>query len=294
LIPMRLPSGMAKSTRKTSAVLVILAIVIVVLQQLGVLPEGLFDGGVTTGPAGPSVPTGPTGLGEDHLFAGAPRAASDLTVLEYSAFTIGYDEQRANPAWVAYSVSGAPRYENGDRPSRFHSEERTQSKISHDDYTRSGYDRGHMAPNYAIATRYGRDAQLETFSMANIIPQSPELNRGPWKSLEERISSDKGMAERLGTVWVITGPVFYSRSKTLPGTSIAIPDATYKIVLDEDDSGTPRALAFLMHQEPRGEELEDYLVSIDAIEKETGLDFFSSLPDATEDALEQQVAQKLW
>ena len=55
-----------------------------------------------------------------------------------------------------------------------------------DDYTRTGYDRGHMAPNYLIATRYGKVAQRETFLMSNIVPQTPELNRGPWRILEEK------------------------------------------------------------------------------------------------------------
>ncbi len=52
----------------------------------------------------------------------------------------------------------------------------TIAKVTHNDYTHSGYDRGHMAPNYAIATRYGQEAQKETFLMSNIVPQLGNLN----------------------------------------------------------------------------------------------------------------------
>jgi hypothetical protein len=34
-----------------------------------------------------------------------------------------------------------------------------------------GFDRGHMTPNFAIASQYGSLAQLETFLITNISPQ---------------------------------------------------------------------------------------------------------------------------
>ena len=99
------------------------------------------------------------------------------------------------------------------------------------------------------------------------------------------------MAERLGEVWVVTGPVFSSRPKKLNG-KVAVPSQCYKIIVDEVDGGY-RALAFLFPQSPKdGARPEDFLTSIDAIEAETGLDFFSGL--AGEAAMESETARGLW
>nr|WP_197723380.1 DNA/RNA non-specific endonuclease [Thiomicrorhabdus aquaedulcis] len=83
-------------------------------------------------------------------------------VIRNDGFMLGYSEKLANPLWVTYKV-GEPIYKAGKRPSRFESDWRSPSSIAHDDYTGSGFDRGHMAPNHLIATRYGVNAQSQTF-----------------------------------------------------------------------------------------------------------------------------------
>lgn len=92
-------------------------------------------------------------------------------------------------------------------------DKRTAARVEPDDYTRSGYDRGHMAPNYGIATRFGRQAQEETFLMSNISPQKHGLNAGVWKTLEQRIATN--YPGRFGEVWVLAGPVFAARPERL-------------------------------------------------------------------------------
>ncbi len=71
-----------------------------------------------------------------------------------------------------------------ERPFRFEIDIRTDAKVNHDDYTGTGYDRGHMAPNAALLAQYGQIAQLETYLMSNICPQTGSLNRGIWAKLE--------------------------------------------------------------------------------------------------------------
>ncbi len=272
--------------QKTLSTLFVVAMVIWwLLKQLGIIS------GTATLPG-----TGPVVVGEPgrHLYAGLPVSSQPLTTIERIGYSLGYDEENGVPVWVGYRFEGGPRYDNEERPSRFSVDEDTRARISHDDYTNSGYDRGHMAPNYGIATRYGREAQLETFLMSNIIPQAPELNRGVWRELEEDISGSGGIAERMGEVWVITGPVLGRSPQTLPGTSVAIPEACYKIVLDEE-GGALRALAFLFPQDiPDDVDPADYLTTIDEIESRTGLDFLSALPDEGEAALESARAAGVW
>ena len=64
----------------------------------------------------------------------------------------------------------------------------------------SGYDRGHMAPNYAIDTVFGERAHKQTFLMSNIVPQRPELNQGPWKEIEQVVANSSKMSRHLVTI----------------------------------------------------------------------------------------------
>ncbi|MDR0456935.1 MAG: DNA/RNA non-specific endonuclease [Treponema sp.] len=52
----------------------------------------------------------------------------------------------------------------------------------HNDYTRSGYDRGHMAPNADFNDT--TENAVMTFFIANIWPQTPSINAGEWLKAE--------------------------------------------------------------------------------------------------------------
>jgi endonuclease G len=230
-----------------------------------------------------------------QIYGGEPKqkltTLHRITLLENSAFTVGYSEYLKNPLWVAYRLFDVPTLDSGNRPSHFTIDTRTQARVSPDDYTHSGFDRGHMAPNYAIATRHGDAAQKETFRMSNIIPQTPDINQHIWKDLEMTVAKKYG--RYFGEVWIITGPIFRTFPDRLK-SGVAIPDAYYKIILDE--SGTElRALAFIIDKEsPPYTRLKTHLVSIDEIEEKTGLNFLSDLQKKEEIELEAKPAKRLW
>jgi endonuclease G len=149
----------------------------------------------------------------DIVFGGYPKPnayPNEITILNRGAFVIGYDETRKCPVWVAYKVTPDDDYISPKRPSHFEVDFETKSKVRPDDYTRSGYDRGHLAPNYAIGSRYGRVAQLETFKMSNIAPQKAGLNRGYWKDVEELESKKGEYGDRFQEIWVICGCIWDS------------------------------------------------------------------------------------
>lgn len=242
-------------------------------------------------PKSTEAPRPTTTVGREYAYAGLPKGTAQVLVLRNKGYVVGYSEDRKDPLWACYRVFHVTETQTPPRPSRFTTDLRTTAKVSSDDYTRTGYDRGHMAPNYAIALCYGREAQLGTFLMSNVIPQKPELNRQIWQRLEMLIAKD--YAQELGDVWVITGPVFGADTRKLPG-GVAIPDACYDVVLDEVQ-GTPRVLAFVIPQDvPSGAKLEDYLRSVDDVEALTGLDFLSDLPDDLENRLEADKPTTLW
>ena len=232
--------------------------------------------------------------GDRYCFAGLPKPTASfhyqITVLTNTGYLVGYCEAQKDPVWVCYRLFKPDRYEAPPRPKEFEPDNRTRARVISHDYSRSGYDRGHMAPNYAIAVCYGLQGQLETFLMSNVIPQRPALNRQVWEHLEQ--TEIKDYAPRFNQIWVIDGPVFRSHNRLTGGEDV--PDACYKIIVKED-GGTPQVLAFLMPQSMRGTESpQQFLTSIDEIEKETGLDFFTAMPDDQQRKLEGETAKGMW
>lgn len=217
-------------------------------------------------------------------------------VLRNDGFMLGYSDLRGVPLWVSYALQSipetAPHYK---RPSVFSADWRSLNRVTHDDYQRSGYDRGHMAPNYAISRLYGQEAQLQTFLMTNIAPQKPNLNQKLWQRLES-VESDY-FAPWFGEIWVLTGPIFSAPAERLASAwNVEIPDAFYKIYAVPGTQGQPpRVLAFIMPQNVRGNEsLLQYTVTVDKVEELTGLDFFAALPDAVEQRAEAAVDAESW
>ncbi|MBT8041840.1 MAG: DNA/RNA non-specific endonuclease [Pontiella sp.] len=241
-----------------------------------------------------SVPLDGTYRG-DQAYGGLPSEGFKIIgrsrLLENRGYTVGYSDQRRNPLWVTYRIFDVPELNSEKRPSNFRIDYRTQAAVRHDDYTHSGYDRGHLAPNYGIATRYGPAAQRETFLMSNVIPQDPGVNRYMWKDLEMRVAKRYGRF--FSEVWVITGPVFTKSMRELP-SGVEIPKYYYKIIVDEHEKRL-RALAFLVEDEcPPFTRIKSRLTSIDQIEELTGLDFFPELPLDMQKHLEGERASRLW
>ncbi len=229
---------------------------------------------------------------DNLVYGGLPKAASQtsILVLRNIGYFAGYCDDRRNPLWVAYRLDAKEIGHKLKRPSSFKTDMRTLSRVDQKAFSKSGYDRGHMAPNSGIALRYGVEAQLQTFLMSNIVPQTPDLNRRVWARLEKL---EDEYANRYGSIWVITGPIFDDHIQLIDNR-IEIPDAFYKIIFDEQDNNI-RALAFIVPQTVTGKErFEQFLTSINEIERLTGLDFLWPLSPEVQQRLESEVANKLW
>lgn len=240
---------------------------------------------------GDAVPAPPPAAGSVCAY-GEPVDRLGLQRLTNRGHSVGYDNALPGPRWAAYRVfphSG----QSPPRPSSFRTDRRTSALVRTDEFTRSGYDRGHMAPNYAVAVCHGVEAQNETFLMSNVAPQLHALNAGLWKDLELRIA--QRYVERYGEVWVTVGPVY--PSSPVRFGRIPVPESFWAVVLEYDETRRGvRAVAFLVpHEEKwRDRELGRYLVSVDRLEELTGLDFFPALPAGTQALLESRRAERAW
>ncbi|MPQ76599.1 DNA/RNA non-specific endonuclease [Hydrogenovibrio sp. JE_KL2] len=229
-------------------------------------------------------------------YMGVPKTQNNWQNLTHTlrndGYMVGYSEKYGNPLWVTYKVTQNQK-KLGKR-GEFHADWRSLRHVTSDDYRRTGYDRGHMAPNYLIGSRYGREAQLQTFLMTNITPQKHNFNAKIWQRLEE-VSADV-FSKQFPSFWVVTGPIFSQNPKMLKGTDIAIPTAFYKIfVRPSVDGNPPIALAFIMPQTAKPDDsLMKYVVTIDEVEQRTGIDFFWKLNDTVENKLEAHSNINAW
>lgn len=214
-----------------------------------------------------------------HLAYGIPGKAD--TIVERPGYALGYIERHEQAAWVIYIISNKQILaKNAERSN--HSFRRDPAiptgSASSSDYTRSGFDRGHLAPAADMA--YSEQTMRDSFYMSNISPQRPGFNRGIWKDLEAWVRQT-AVKERL--VVVVTGPVFPGRDiQTIGKNAVTVPSHFYKIVYDL----TPpqKMIAFILPNEKSDKPLRAFAVSVDAVERLTGLDFFSkvSLPEQNE------------
>ncbi len=206
--------------------------------------------------------------------------ARTIRTLQNDGFSIGYDTKRRRAAWVAFRLTPVAHHHSMPRP-KFRPDPRLDHPQDLSIYAGSAYDRGHMAPNYAISQLYGAHAQRQTFYYSNIEPQTPRLNELLWQRLEEIEIDD--IAPAMHTLWVVTGPI--------PAHDGGPPMAFYRIWLAKTHAGHWSMLAFRIPQRVRGDErLDQYIVSVDAIEAATGLNFFSNLPAKAQKALESHPA----
>ena len=156
------------------------------------------------------------------------------------------------------------------------------------DYTKSGYDRGHMAP--AADMKWNKQAMEESFYMSNICPQNPNLNRGDWNDLEEK---SRQWAKKYGAVYIACGPIYDTkRPKRIGNNKVAVPHAFYKVILINDKKN-PQAIGFIFPNSAGHKPLKKYMVTVDSVEKRTDIDFFPALPDEIENRIEAELVQEL-
>ena len=220
-----------------------------------------------------------------------PAIDSKDQIVRHNRFTLRYREQYEQADWVAYALTEeeASAYLSRDG-NKFVPDPlvKTGTAVT-SDYTRSGYDRGHLAPagDFNLTT----EEKQETFYLSNISPQVPDFNRGIWNDLEQKF---RQWAQRDGQLYVVTGPVLKPGLPTIgQRNQIAVPEMYYKIALCLTDD-QPRMIGFLLKNEFSNENLKTFVVSVDEIERVTGIDFFPRLPDAIEKKLESANTTKGW
>ena len=132
------------------------------------------------------------------------------------------------------------------------------------------------------------DEYNETFFTSNISPQEHEFNSGIWNRLEEKV---RYWAVKNEGLYVVTGGVLSYNLKTIGKEKVAVPNYFYKVLLSKDGY---KMIGFLVPHEDSNKALYEFVVSVDEIEKLTGIDFYPNLEDGIENQLESKSDYKDW
>jgi len=203
------------------------------------------------------------------------------TIVTHKYYILSYAESHEQAEWVAYELS-KNQIVNNDFKRPYFVEDREVKTGSADwrNYKNSGFDRGHLVP--AADREFSENAYHETFLTSNISPQNHKFNAGIWNRLEQKT---RYWAKKYNGIYVVTGGVLKDGLQTIGDENVSVPEAFYKILVDVSE-GKHKAIAFLIPNKATSESFYEYVVSIDKIEKETGIDFFPKLPDSIENRLE--------
>ena len=211
-------------------------------------------------------------------------------VITHKGYTVSYNYDWKIPNWVAYELTDwevageVPRYDRF-KPDPMVPQGETATT---NDYKYSGFDRGHMAP--AADMKWDEQAMKESFYLSNICPQNPNLNGGVWKDLEEQV---RDLASQKGRIFVVCGPIVTDDSHTLGKNKVVVPQAFFKVLLQEDN-GEIHTIGFIYENVSGRKPMSTYATTVDEVETITNIDFFPSLPDEIEDSTEQLIDFSKW
>ena len=209
--------------------------------------------------------------------------------IEYAGHTVYFNTKLRVPNATIYHLTAEETLGNLPRVNDFLKDENVPSCPNSWDYSRSGYDRGHMTP--AGDMKWDKTAMQQTFLMTNICPQDHAMNSGIWSKIENKI---RDWARRDSALIVATGPIFEGSTKTIgkANIKIAVPSAFFKVVFCPEQQ---RMVAFIVPNSPDASyKVRKHLVSVDDVEQRTGIDFFAALDDNNENLLESTINYEIW
>lgn len=236
---------------------------------------------------------------------GYPKAEKKLEAVEHAAMVIGFDCDFKMASWVFHVLTPDVSFGNVTRTNDFRQDERVScgSAVEADYFLRSekpdgtyaydgfGFDRGHLAPSADF--RWSATALSESYFYSNMSPQRPDFNRESWAELEGLLRRIVDYEKK--TFYVVTGPVLRNDLHKVPRSihGLLIPELHYKIIVDASEE-TPRGMAFLMPNKKADQRLSNYVVSIDSVERLTGLNFFPLLSAEKEKLIEAKADFSEW
>lgn len=204
-------------------------------------------------------------------------------ILKRFAYTCSFNPDNKIPNWVAWELTA----DHTDGPYK-----RGGIKFQEDegvttyDYSRSGYDRGHMCPSGD--NKWDETAQEQSFLMTNMCPQNHNLNAGDWNEMEMQC---RRWAEKFGKVDIMAGPILFRGKHKKIGNGVVVPEAFFKVVYCPSKQ---MAIGFIYRNEAGNRPKGDYVNSVAQIERITGFKFLTSLPAKEAEKIKNEADLSEW
>ena len=226
-----------------------------------------------------------------HLKYGNPSGANNNHnnyLIVRSEYALSYNCQAGIANWVSWQLDRS-WLGTTERSDNFMPDTELPVEcyaVRPNDYRGSGYDRGHLIPS-GDRTRSKAD-NMSTFIMTNIIPQSPSNNREVWRELEEY---SRKLAAQGKELYIVAGG--QGIAQKIAASRVVVPEYTWKVILvldsDEITAQSAKTIAVWISnsEDVRNTDWQDYIVSVDQVEQETGYNFFADLPRKVERQIEQ-------
>lgn len=246
-------------------------------------------------------------LNDQNVYADHYVTMDGVQILNYA---LEWDNTKRHANWVAFTFDTTTSADNVKRTDAWSVDPKlpAEMQVQESDHKNDGFDKGHLCASEDRV--YLKEANEQTFYYSNMSPQLNDFNGGFWRKLEARVqtwgrSTADGVYDK---VYVTKGGTLNKLLKNFKGTTVnggtpttdangftihglACPEYYFMAVLSQKDD-VFHAIAFLVpHKEgmtrnPSSDELKEYVVSVDKLEEETGIDFFCNLPDVLENEVE--------
>ncbi|MDD2540643.1 MAG: DNA/RNA non-specific endonuclease [Desulfuromonadaceae bacterium] len=194
----------------------------------------------------------------------------------YSGFALKHSGVTRTPLYSAEHLTRArlTLATGMKRSSKFHPDPNipASERAELRDYARSGYDRGHVAPSGDMPDQL---SQQECFTLANMLPEEPSVNRGIWERIE---STTRKLAKTRGNLYIITGPIYAGSNIQRIGGAVLVPTQLFKAIYDPHRQ---EAGAYLVDN---AEGAQVQIISIQQLESLSGISLFPSISDQVKKA----------
>ena len=217
-----------------------------------------------------------------------PEYSEDEDIVRHLGYTASYNHGTLVPNWVAWELTkteacadlGSSGFVSRNIPFSRDPDVK-EPKACREDYSHSGWDKGHMAPRADM--RWSPKALEESFYFTNICPQDHTMNSSAWRKIEEvtrRLANDNE------TVYVVCGPVFNEhRFGTIGEGCVQVPDGFFKALAVSTTEGY-HTVGFLMDNTPQTYSPRHYAVSVDSVESVIGRNLFPNGDEAAEKTID--------
>lgn len=211
------------------------------------------------------------------------------SVLQRESYITSYNSETKCPNWVAWHLTAEHADGEIAREKSFYEDlDVPAPRATNEDYRRSGWSRGHMCP--AGDNKWDEKAMQESNLLTNICPQNQELNSGVWNVIERDC---RKWAKKYGDVYIVCGPILLNKDhETIGLNKVVVPEAFFKVVLRMNPK--PAAIGFVIRNNEGKKKRDQFVNTVDEVERITGYDFFPALPDDIEDVVEATARIEDW